>query len=177
MTRETHIVNNLKIKIFIKINVCDLEKINIYISKKILHIKLYKINVFILFKTRANNPIRQIAIFIYYKNIPPLYVSIYPKLTGIFPISISQTRNIMKSSQIPKKPVSILNIVEKLFINIFIIKYFIHVLTRPFSGNLIFSIKNQFQFYKFNQILIFIPPDTTTSVFRKRGRPRKMPKT
>ena len=104
ITRETYIVNNLKVKIFIKLNVCGLKKINIYISKKVLYIELYKVNVFILIKIRANNSICRIvytkfniiipfnstvAISIYCKNIPPLHVSIYPVFAGISPTFIS----------------------------------------------------------------------------------------
>ena len=61
ITRETHIVEDLKTKIFIEINIFGPELIDISVSKNNLYINLYEVNIFIIIKTRSINSIRRIV--------------------------------------------------------------------------------------------------------------------
>ena len=58
--KEIYIVKDLKIKIFIKINILGLKLTNISVFKNNLYINLYEIDIFIIIKTRSINSIRYI---------------------------------------------------------------------------------------------------------------------
>ena len=45
--QEIYIIKNLKIKLFVKINILNLKLINIYILKKEVYLKIYKIIILI----------------------------------------------------------------------------------------------------------------------------------
>ena len=138
ITREIHIVKNLKIKIFIRINIFGLELIDIFVSKNNLYINLYEINIFIIIKTRSINSVRRIVyakleliiapnssiiISIYYINVPvdrdflfklfySLYLSFYAYLVdyNIYYVLIKN-----KTSEFIQIPRNIkLNIIEEI---------------------------------------------------------------
>ena len=59
--REIYIIKNLKIKIFIEVDIFDLELINIFVFKSNLYIDLYEVDIFIIIKTRSINSVRRIV--------------------------------------------------------------------------------------------------------------------
>jgi len=70
--KEIYIVKNLKTKILIKLNVISLKKININITKKIIYVNFYNVDISILTKLYARNPVSRV-IYIKSTVFIPLY--------------------------------------------------------------------------------------------------------
>jgi len=79
ITKKIYIVKNLKAKMLIKINVINSKEINISITKKIIYVNFYEVDIFIFTKLYAKNLISRV---IYVKSI--IFISFYS--TAVLPI-------------------------------------------------------------------------------------------
>lgn len=60
ITKKAHIVKGLKAKILIRINVMGPKEININMAKKTAHVGFYDVNIPILTKPHARNPVSRV---------------------------------------------------------------------------------------------------------------------